>query len=85
MFHRVTDASKLCLVHLVARLNCGGYRLLDAQFVTPHLESLGAIEILRDDYRARLQRALLIEGDFHALDRTDLSPATILTWALPRK
>ena len=81
MFHRATDASKICLVHLVARLNCGGYRLLDAQFVTPHLESLGAIEILREDYRERLHQALTVEGDFRALDRTDLAPATILAWA----
>jgi leucyl/phenylalanyl-tRNA---protein transferase len=81
MFHRATDASKICLVHLVARLNCGGYRLLDAQFVTPHLQSLGAIEILREDYRDRLHQALKLEGDFRALDRTDQSPTTILNWA----
>lgn len=83
MFHRVTDASKLCLVHLVARLNCGGYRLLDAQFITPHLESLGAIEVSRHDYRRMLDAALLIDGDFRALDAQDGAPQAILRWALP--
>ena len=43
MFSRVTDASKVALVHLVARLNAGGFQLLDAQFINPHLERLGAI------------------------------------------
>jgi leucyl/phenylalanyl-tRNA--protein transferase len=83
MFHRATDASKICLVNLVARLNCGGYRLLDAQFVTPHLQSLGAIEISRDDYRQRLSAALRVQGEFFALDKTDRSPATILRLARP--
>jgi leucyl/phenylalanyl-tRNA--protein transferase len=45
MFSRVTDASKVALVHLVARLNYGGFKLLDAQFVNPHLETLGAIKL----------------------------------------
>ena len=52
MFSRETDASKVALVHLVARLNAGGFRLLDAQFMTPHLESLGARTIGRADYHA---------------------------------
>jgi leucyl/phenylalanyl-tRNA--protein transferase len=81
MFHSVTDASKVCLVHLVARLNCGGFRLLDAQFVTPHLESLGAIEISRHDYRRRLDAALLVDSNFRALDALDGAPQTILAWA----
>jgi len=45
MFHLARDASKVALVHLFARLRLGGYRLLDAQFITPHLASLGAVEI----------------------------------------
>ena len=45
MFSRVTDASKVALVHLVARLNAGGFKLLDAQFVNPHLERLGAVKV----------------------------------------
>jgi leucyl/phenylalanyl-tRNA---protein transferase len=58
MFHRATDASKVALVHLVARLKRGGYRLLDAQFITKHLESFGAIEIDRALYRTLLGQAL---------------------------
>ena len=64
MFHRARDASKVALVHLVARLRLGGFRLLDAQFVTPHLATLGAIEISRADYRLRLDDALQYKGDF---------------------
>ncbi len=67
MFHRVRDASKVALVHLVARLRMGGFQLLDTQFVTPHLASLGAIEIERSDYIERLQRALESEADFNRL------------------
>jgi leucyl/phenylalanyl-tRNA---protein transferase len=66
MFHSATDASKVALVHLFARLWLGGYRLLDAQFVTPHLASLGAVEISRSEYRRRLESALELHGDFAA-------------------
>ena len=54
MFSRVRDASKVALVHLVARLRLGGFRLLDTQFVTAHLAQFGAIEIPRAQYKARL-------------------------------
>ena len=54
MFSRVRDASKFALIALVARLNAGGFRLLDTQFVTDHLARLGAVEISRADYRRRL-------------------------------
>lgn len=64
MFHTARDASKVALVHLVARLNAGGFTLLDAQFMTPHLASLGAIEIDRSDYQKRLGLALKTEGNF---------------------
>ncbi len=64
MFHRKTDASKVALVHLAARLAAGGFSLLDAQFVTPHLATLGAIEIPRDAYRLRLAKAMAHRGDF---------------------
>src|ERR1700712_5408173 len=57
MSHRARDASKVALVHLVARLRLGGYRLLDTQFLTPHLASLGAQEISRAEYRLRLAAA----------------------------
>ena len=64
MFSRRRDASKVALVHLVARLICGGYRLLDAQFMTAHLTQFGAREISRTDYRRRLAAALAVEADF---------------------
>jgi len=69
MFHTRTNASKMALVHLVERLNAGGYRLLDTQFVTEHLATFGGIEIPREDYELRLAEALQHEGDFFALDR----------------
>jgi leucyl/phenylalanyl-tRNA--protein transferase len=58
MFSRVADASKVALCHLVARLRAGGYRLLDTQFVTEHLQQFGAVEIPRAEYRRRLSGAL---------------------------
>ncbi|PWB82158.1 MAG: leucyl/phenylalanyl-tRNA--protein transferase [Methylocystaceae bacterium] len=64
MFHRETDASKVALAHLVARLRKGGYRLLDTQFMTTHLASLGAVEISRDAYHALLEEALTTHGRF---------------------
>lgn len=67
MFHRETDASKVALVHLVARLRAGGYHLLDAQIVTPHLARLGAIGVPRSVYRRQLAKAIAFAGDFYAL------------------
>lgn len=67
MFHRARDASKVALVHLVARLIAGGFTLLDTQYVTEHLRSLGAIEVSRRRYRTQLDLALLHEGNFDAL------------------
>ena len=67
MFHRARDASKVALVHLVARLVAGGYTLLDTQFVTEHLRSLGAVEIPRARYRILLDEALTGIGDFATL------------------
>ncbi len=58
MFSIARDASKVALVHLVARLRLGGFVLLDTQFVTEHLTQFGAMEIPRDDYKARLEEAL---------------------------
>ena len=68
MFHRATDASKIALAHLVDRLNAGGYLLLDTQFVTAHLSSLGGIEVPREIYEAQLADALGRKGDFFALE-----------------
>jgi leucyl/phenylalanyl-tRNA--protein transferase len=64
MFSRARDASKVALVHLVARLIVGDYRLLDAQFMTEHLTQFGAQEISRLDYHRRLALALSAEADF---------------------
>lgn len=58
MFSAETDGSKLALAHLVARLRAGGFTLFDTQFLTPHLASLGGIEISRADYHRRLAEAL---------------------------
>lgn len=77
MFHRVTDASKVALAYLVARLKVGGYCLLDTQFITPHLSQFGAMEIPRHDYKMRLAQALEIDGDYYSLGR-DAGPETIL-------
>ncbi|HEY1781999.1 MAG TPA: leucyl/phenylalanyl-tRNA--protein transferase [Roseiarcus sp.] len=66
MFHRARDASKVALIHLFARLRTGGFRLLDAQFSTEHLASLGAVEISRDSFRRGLDAALAVEADFDA-------------------
>jgi leucyl/phenylalanyl-tRNA---protein transferase len=67
MFHRARDASKVALVHLVARLRAGGFKLLDTQFVTDHLRTFGAIEVPRRQYHRLLEAALAGEGDFAAL------------------
>jgi leucyl/phenylalanyl-tRNA---protein transferase len=64
MFHRETDASKVALAALTSRLRERGFVLLDVQYVTPHLESLGAIEITRREYERRLERALGLDCTF---------------------
>lgn len=87
MVTRVRDASKVAIAHLVARLKAGGFALLDCQFQTDHLESLGAIEVPRDDYIALLGAALdgsaaellagtstCASGDFFALDAPLAAP-----------
>ncbi len=66
MFSRARDASKVALVNLIERLNIGGYRLLDTQFVTDHLMRFGAIQIPREAYRQRLREALLVEARFYS-------------------
>lgn len=64
MFSRATDASKVALAHLVARLRAGGYKLLDTQFVTAHLETFGVEEVPRDDFHVLLKDALQADGVF---------------------
>jgi leucyl/phenylalanyl-tRNA--protein transferase len=67
MFSREADASKVALVHLVAILRKGCFRLLDTQFVTDHLERFGALEVSRDAYRERLNRAINVTAQFDPL------------------
>ena len=67
MFSNETDASKTALVHLVARLNAGGYQLLDTQFNTAHLTRFGAISIPQEIYLEHLENAIAEPADFFAL------------------
>lgn len=67
MFSWVTDASKAALVQLAARLKRGGFRMLDAQFITPHLEQFGAQTLPRRIFQALLGLALETHGDFRTL------------------
>lgn len=75
MFSRETDASKVALCHLVARLRGGGFKLLDTQFITRHLTTFGAYEVDRDEFRAMLAAALAIDAEFYRgpLDESDLT------------
>ena len=59
MFSRRTNASKICLVHLVERLKAQGFTLLDTQFTTDHLKTFGAIDISKEDYRVLLEEAMI--------------------------
>ena len=77
MFSTARDASKIALVHLVARLIQGGFTLLDAQFWTAHLSQFGAMEIPRADFKARLDRALARTADFKRMPE-GLSGAQLL-------
>ena len=76
MFSRQRDTSKIALAYLIDRLRQAGFQLCDTQFLTPHLASLGAIEISRAAYKARLQQALEKEADFTAPQLP--SPALLL-------
>ena len=77
MFSRARDASKIALVHLVARLKAGGFALLDAQFMTEHLRQFGAVEIPQADYVALLAGAIPRRADFARLP-PDASPQFVL-------
>ncbi len=80
MFSAKRDASKVAMVHLVARLNAGGFRLLDTQFVTDHLKSFGCLEIPRDNYRKLLDEALAAQASFTAFHDDD-NPDVVLRFA----
>jgi leucyl/phenylalanyl-tRNA--protein transferase len=67
MFHRVTDASKIALVHLIARLRAGGFKLCDTQYVTDHLKTFGAVDVPKKRYHRMLEEALTGDADFSAL------------------
>lgn len=77
MFSVVTDASKVCLVHLAARLAVGGYALLDAQFTNDHLTQFGIEAVPADEYAARLAAGIRLPADFAALP-AQASGSTIL-------
>ncbi len=68
MFSRARDASKVALVHLVARLIVGGFRLLDTQFTTDHLKQFGAIDVDKRTYQRLLEAATAAEADFYRLE-----------------
>ena len=80
MFSRVTDASKVALVHLVARLNAGGFGLLDAQFVNPHLERMGAVALPKSQYHQLMEPLLGRDADFFAFTG-DRDPEAVLRFA----
>jgi leucyl/phenylalanyl-tRNA--protein transferase len=71
MFSWATDASKVALVHLVARLNAGDFQLLDAQFMNPHLRTIGAVTMSKASYRELLPSAIEAEADFNKFDEDD--------------
>ena len=79
MFSHARDASKVALVHLVARLRLGGFQLLDTQFVTAHLAQFGAVEIPREQYRRRLASALEAPGRWIAAPDPAILAAMIRT------
>ena len=85
MFHRARDASKVALVHLVARLKAAGFTLLDTQFVTDHLKTFGAIEISRRQYHRLLEEALRHDARFATppLDRPIAGAEALRLAALP--
>ena len=64
MFSQQTDASKIALAHLMAQLRAGGFTLCDTQFLTPHLASMGAIEIPQAEYKHRLKQAIKRRATF---------------------
>jgi leucyl/phenylalanyl-tRNA---protein transferase len=64
MFSKARDASKVALWHLVRILKKGGFLLLDTQYLTPHLETLGACEVSRDEYIGLLNKALPVKASF---------------------
>lgn len=83
MFSRATDASKVTLVHLVARLNAGGFKLLDAQFLNAHLKQFGTYTIDKNAYRPILDAALDGTGDFTAFKLDNDAEAVLKLAQIP--
>lgn len=82
MFHHARDASKVALVHLVARLRAGGFTLLDTQFVTDHLKTFGAVEVSRRHYHKLLEAAIGADGDFAVVPvAVPIAGSEALQWA----
>jgi len=77
MFSRRTNASKIALAWLIDRLNLTGFTLFDTQFLTPHLASLGAVEISRATYHAQLTAALGADADITRLTRAQTAQDVI--------
>ena len=78
MFHRTRDASKVALVHLVAKLRAGGFRLLDTQFVTDHLSTLGAVAVPKHAYHLLLADAVARSASFDREERLSGAQALAL-------
>ena len=83
MFSRMTDASKVALAWLVARLRVGGFELLDCQFMTEHLRSLGAVEISQTHYLSLLDAALVGEGSAVVAAAAGAAPGAAAAASLP--
>lgn len=77
MFSREDNASKVAMVHLMARLKIGGFDFVDAQFFNEHLEQFGLVGLSNDNYQTRLQAALMKQADFFAAP-DQLSTARVL-------
>lgn len=85
MFSRARDASKVALVHLVARLRLGGYKLLDTQFVTAHLAQFGAVEVPRDEYKLDLAAAVDLPAAWLAAPPPEALDKAIRDLAIPQE
>ena len=83
MFSRTQNASKVALVHLVARLNAGGFTLLDAQFINDHLKQFGAQEVSRAEYHEILEDAIERDASFNLFSDDD-NPTRVLAQAVHR-
>jgi len=84
MFSRDTGGSKMALAYLMHRLRAGGFILFDTQYLTPHLASLGAMEIPKSEYQACLATALTIHADFLPPDYWP-APASVVAGATSGK